>query len=141
MESLERLCCERGIPCTIQRRAVLEAVLKSDNHPTADQVFEEVNANHRGISRATVHRALETLVRLGVITKACHPGKTTRYDANIQTHHHLVCMECDKITDIQDEHLDSLRIPDTTDHEFRVVDFRVQLRGICRDCLVQRKGR
>ncbi|MFH1573883.1 MAG: transcriptional repressor [Acidobacteriota bacterium] len=134
LEEFARQCRERGVPCTVQRRVILEAVLGRDDHPTADQVFQGVSERNRGISRATVHRTLDTLVRMSVITKACHPGKATRYDGRIEIHHHLVCMRCDKIIDIQDEHLDSLRIPDTSAFGFEAVDFRVQLRGLCKEC-------
>ena len=62
IRELEALCQERGIPCTLQRRIVLEAVLDRLDHPSADQVFDAVRDNGPGISRATVHRTLEFLV-------------------------------------------------------------------------------
>lgn len=134
LESFEQVCRERGIPCTVQRRVILDAVLDSDDHPSANDVFEGVSATSRGISRATVHRTLETLVELGVITKTCHPGKVARYDGRTEIHHHLVCMRCNRVIDIHDEHLDSLKIPDTSAFGFEVDDFRVQLRGTCKEC-------
>ena len=134
LEQLEKLCREAGIPCTIQRRALLEAVLDSDNHPTANQVFEVVRVRNPRISRATIHRNLETLSEMGVITKTCHPGGVARYDARIDIHHHLICLRCNSIVDIDDEDLNSLTIPDTSAFGFEVADFRVQLRGICRNC-------
>jgi Fur family peroxide stress response transcriptional regulator len=132
----ERLCKERGIPCTIQRRIILQDVLDRDDHPSANQVFESVKEHAPGISRATVHRTLETLVVLGSITKTCHPGNISRYDARIEIHHHLVCMKCSTVIDIHDEHLDALKIPDTSAFGFEVNDFRVQLRGTCKACRV-----
>jgi Fe2+ or Zn2+ uptake regulation protein len=87
-----------------------------------------------GVSRATVYRALESLARMGVITKACHPGKAVRYDSRTETHHHLVCLHCDEVIDITDERLDALPVPDTSALGFQVSDFRVQLRGTCRRC-------
>jgi len=134
MQKFELLCKERGTPCTIQRRIILEAMLDHNDHPTADHVYQNLQERQLGISRATVHRTLETLARLGTITKACHPGKATRYDPRTEIHHHLICLRCDKIIDINDQHLDSLKIPDTSAFDFEVADFRVQLRGICRDC-------
>jgi Fur family peroxide stress response transcriptional regulator len=134
IEDSRRLCRERGLPLTPQRAAVLEAVLDLDNHPTADQVHEAVARRDPGVSRATVYRALESLARIGVITKACHPGKAVRYDSRTEIHHHLVCLRCDGMTDIADERLDAIPVPDTSGFGFEVSDFRVQLRGICRRC-------
>jgi len=134
MEAYRRICREQGLRCTVQKRAILETVLGLDNHPTADQVHETVTHNNPDISRTTVYRALEGFARLGLITKACHPGSTTRYDRNVDIHHHLICLYCDAVIDISDTGLDRLTIPDTSDFDFEVRDFRVQLRGICGRC-------
>ena len=134
VELFERRCRDQGVPLTVQRRAILDAVLALGNHPTADQVHEAVNAGMPGVSRTTVYRTLETLVRMEVITKVCHPGSAVRYDARVGLHHHLVCLHCDQVIDISDAKLDALSIPDTSTWGFQVSDFRVQLRGICRRC-------
>jgi Fur family peroxide stress response transcriptional regulator len=134
IEHFRHVCRTHGLPLTDQRQVVLEAVLDLDNHPTADQVHEAVSQADPGVSRATVYRALEGLARVGVITKACHPGKAVRYDGRTDTHHHLVCLRCDEITDITDDGLDALVLPDTSRLGFEVSDFRVQLRGVCRRC-------
>jgi len=134
LEQLEKLCRDVGIPCTIQRRALLEAVLDRDDHPTANQVFEAVRVGNPRISRATVHRNLELLSEMGVITKTCHTGGVFRYDARVDIHHHLICLRCNSVVDIDDDNLSSLTVPDTSAFGFEVSDFRVQLRGICRNC-------
>ena len=134
MEAYRRLCRERGLRSTVQKRAILEAVLDLDNHPNADQVHAIVTRQNPDISRTTVYRALEGFARLGLITKACHPGSTTRYDRRIDIHHHLICLQCDAVIDISDTSLDQISIPDTSGFEFEVQDFGVQLRGICSRC-------
>lgn len=134
LQLLARRCKEEGLPVTTQRRAVLEAVLECDDHPSADAVHARVQKRLPEVSRTTVYRSLETLVRLGVITKACHPGSVVRFDPRTETHHHLVCLQCDRVMDLQDRALDALPIPDTSAVGFEVSDFRVQLRGICQRC-------
>jgi Fur family peroxide stress response transcriptional regulator len=127
-------CRDRALPVTVQRRVILETVLDVDDHPTADQVFYEASKRIPGISRATIYRTLDTLARMGVITKACHPGSAVRYDGRVEAHHHFVCRRCDDVIDITDEQLNRLPIPDTSSFDFEVIDFSVQLRGICRRC-------
>jgi len=134
LEQLGRVCRERGMRCTIQRRAILEAALELGNHPSAERVYEAVTPRLPGVSKTTVYRALESLALLGVITKACHPGAVARYDCRTELHHHLICLHCDSIFDISDEQLDALVVPDTSGYGFEVTDFKVQLRGICRRC-------
>jgi len=134
LESLHRICRERGLVLTAQRRAVLQAVVALENHPTADQVHAALARRRSRVSRATAFRTLESLARLGVITRACHPGTGVRYDWRTEMHHHLVCLSCDRVIDISDARLDALPVPDTRRFGFVVSDFRVQLRGICRRC-------
>ena len=134
LETFERRCRKRGLPITPQRRIILEESLELDNHPNADQVYGRVVHRLPGISRTTVYRTLETLVALGLIAKTCHSGRSVRFDRRTEVHHHLVCMRCESILDISDPGLDSLRLPDTSDFGFDVVDHRVQIRGVCRRC-------
>jgi Fe2+ or Zn2+ uptake regulation protein len=137
LESLRRILRKRGLALTPQRREVLRVVLDLDDHPTADRVHAALSRRRVRVARATVFRTLESLVRLGVITKACHPGRSVRYDPRTDTHHHLVCLHCDRVIDISDAKLDALPVPDTRRHGFVVEDLRVQLRGTCRKCRQQ----
>jgi len=133
-EDFRRLSREQGLPLTEQRKVILEAVLDLDDHPTADRVHEAVVRRDPGVSRATVYRSLEGLARLGVIARACHPGKAVRYDSRTTKHHHMICLRCDEIFDFSDPRLDALPLPDKPPMGFRVSGLQVQLRGICRRC-------
>jgi Fur family transcriptional regulator, peroxide stress response regulator len=134
LERFERLCRAQGLPVTVQRRTVLEVVLGREDHPTADQIYAEVLGRLAGVSRTTVYRVLDMLVRFGVITKACHPGAVARFDGNTDHHHHLVCLHCDKVIDLVDEQLDAIKLPDARHLGFEVTDLRVQLYGVCAEC-------
>jgi Fe2+ or Zn2+ uptake regulation protein len=137
LEEYRKLCRERGWSFTAQRRAILEAVLELDNHPRADQVSSALARRRLRVSRATVFRTLESLARLGIITKAAHPGSSVRYDGRTDQHHHLVCTGCDRVIDFSDARLDSVPVPDTRRLGFVVSGVQVQLRGTCRDCREQ----
>jgi len=134
LERYRALCRARSVPCTRQRIAILQAVLSSIGHPTADEVHAMVKRQLRDVSRTTVYRVLEELAEMGLIGKACHPGKAVRYDRRTDLHHHLVCLRCNSITDISDPQLDAVRVPDTGKYGFKVSDFRVQVRGLCKQC-------
>ena len=134
IQAFEATCRNLGIRLTHQRRVILEALLDLDDHPTADGVFEAVTKRAPGISRTTVYRTLETLVRMGAVDKTSHPSSVVRYDPRLETHHHLICQRCDTVIDITDPRFDALPVPDTSSAGFEVLDVRVQLRGICRRC-------
>ena len=114
-------------------------LLQYPDHPTADQIYEGARERLPNVSRTTIYRVLESFVRVGAISKACHPGRSARYDVRTDIHHHLVCLECDRMVDISDERLDALPVPDTTAFDFEVIDFRVQLRGFCRSCAERKR--
>ena len=133
------LCRERGERCTVQRRIILETVLDLANHPSADRVFDAVAEREPGIARTTVYRTLDHLARMGIITKACHPGRVARFDSRMDLHHHLVCLRCNEFIDFEDDGLNKLPIPDTSAFGFEVNDYRVQLRGICKKCQEREK--
>jgi Fur family peroxide stress response transcriptional regulator len=134
MEHFEKLCKEQGVPLTVQRRVILETLADRKDHPTADQVFEAVTSRLPGLSRTTVYRVLETLVELGVIHKASHLGSAARYDPNTERHHHLTCLSCHKVMDLEEASLPPLRLSQARAGQFEIVDYSVHFRGYCREC-------
>ena len=134
LKTLEDLCRQRGIPLTTQRHMVLEVLLQRYDHPTADEIFEVVRERSRRISRRTVYRVLDTLTELGLIRRVHHPGPTTRFDAKTHRHHHLVCIRCANILDLESPELDGIPLPQGRPLGFDVRDFSVQLMGICPEC-------
>jgi Fe2+ or Zn2+ uptake regulation protein len=119
----------------VQRRAALKALIGRHDHPTADAIYADVASELPGVSKATVYRALDNLVQLGLARRVQHDGSVARYDGNVERHHHLVCERCGSISDIGWEALDAISIPQIPEGEFEVRDFLVSFRGTCRDCV------
>jgi Fur family peroxide stress response transcriptional regulator len=127
------LCRRHSLPFTAQRRVVLKDLSSRADHPTADQVYLRASKALPEISRTTVYRVLETFVRVGIVRKVCHPGASARYEMEMRRHHHLVCLECESIVDLEDVSLDQLRLPEVRSG-FRIEDYSIQFRGLCADC-------
>ena len=125
---------EGGLPVTTQRRAVYEAILDRGDHPTAEQLYREVRSQLPQISRMTVHRILSGFVSLGLVARTCHPGSVARFDPKLDQHHHLVCLDCGRIIDVEDPRLDRLGWPKVNPHEFQIQDYSVHFRGHCASC-------
>ena len=105
---------ESGLPVTTQRRAVC--------------------GQFPQISRMTVHRILGAFVSRGLVAKTCHPGSAARFDPKLRQHHHLVCLDCGRISDVDDSRLDHLPWPSVNPHEFEIQDYHVHFRGRCARC-------
>lgn len=133
IERLEEICRQHALPLTVQRRMILEELSSRTDHPAADQIFDAVRIRMPEISRTTVYRVLETFVRLGIARKVCHPGAAARYEVQTARHHHLVCLYCESIVDLEDPSLDKLRLPNVTSG-FRIADYSIQFRGLCSEC-------
>jgi Fur family peroxide stress response transcriptional regulator len=130
----EDRCREVGFQLTVQRRVILEAMLLRDDHPTAEQICDTIRASVPEISRGTVYRTLESLVQLGAIRRAHHLGPATRFDSNIEHHHHLICVLCNRVIDFEDARLDNLPLPDRRRTGFRIADYSIHFNGLCSEC-------
>jgi Fur family peroxide stress response transcriptional regulator len=142
-ESGQRLadaCRARAIPLTPQRRAVLEAVVVRDDHPTADGIYDEVRRCLPDVSRMTVYRVLELLLDLGIIARVGHIGRAARFDPITQRHHHLACVRCDSLIDLHDPCLNELDLPDARRLGFEVSDYSILFTGICSACKRKSQG-
>ena len=125
---------QAGLPVTTQRRAVFEAILHRTDHPTAEQLYQAVRDALPKISLMTVHRILGTFVSLSLVAKTCHPGSSARFDPKLHQHHHLVCLGCGRIIDVEDPRLNHIPWPDVARQGFQIEDYRVHFRGRCARC-------
>jgi len=130
-----------GMPVTTQRHAVFEAILDRTDHPTAEQLFRAVRSELPQISRMTVHRILNTFVSLGLVAKTCHPGSAARFDPKLHQHHHLVCLDCGRIIDVEDPRLNHLPWPKVNPRQFQIEDYHVHFRGHCARCCQKPRAR
>jgi len=123
---------EKGLKVTPQRVATYEAIVNLNNHPTAENVIEYVKANHPNISVGTVYKVLDSLVENNLLKKVKTEKDIMRYDAVLSNHHHLYCVETDRIEDYEDEELNQL-INDyfikNTIENFKVTDIKLQITG------------
>jgi Fur family peroxide stress response transcriptional regulator len=117
---------------TVQRQAILECVRGRADHPSADDVYACVRGKLPGLSRTTVYRVLDALVRAGLVRRVNQPGARVRYDARTDRHHHVVCLRCERILDLDARALNALRLPRVPG--FRVHDYSVHFSGVCASC-------
>ncbi len=134
LKDFEQRCRAHGMPLTVQRRAVLAALLTRYDHPTADDIFAMLKQTLPGIARPTVYRVLDSLVKIGIAKKVCHPGAAARFETKLERHHHLVCVRCDKVTDFEHPAFDKLSLPAAPAPRFEVKDYSSHCRGVCADC-------
>jgi Fur family transcriptional regulator, peroxide stress response regulator len=127
-------CRASGLAVTPQRLAIIRALLSSVEHPTADAVYAKVRREHPHISLATVHRALDTLCEIGEARKVTLLHESARYDGNVRPHHHVVCVRCRRIRDVDIPGAEQLLDGRTSIGEFRVLGTSVEILAVCEKC-------
>ncbi|MFP4555284.1 MAG: Fur family transcriptional regulator [Bacteroidales bacterium] len=127
----ERLI-EHGLKITPQRIAALDAINELTDHPTADLIIDYIRKNHPNIAVGTVYKTLETFAKTGLVKKVKTDKDVMRYDSVAKKHHHLYCIDSDRIEDYWDDELDQLlenyfrskKIPN-----FNINEIKLQLSG------------
>ncbi len=127
-KTAEELLLGRGVKLTPQRLVIAQYLMETLEHPTAEDVLREVKDRLPvPLSRATVYNTLNALVQAGVIREVfTEPGRT-RYDANVNKHHHFVDVKTGAIMDIPWDAVPQL--PSKLQSKFKVHGYEITFYG------------
>lgn len=127
-------CAQSGLKITPQRAVIYDELLKAKDHPSSDDLYKRVRKILPNISFDTVYRTLLSFSDAGIVRLVEGYGELKRFDPDIENHHHLRCMQCQKIVDFCNKSYDALTVPSELEREFTILNKRVVLEGVCRDC-------
>lgn len=105
---LQQFIQSKGLRNTPQRNAIVEAIFASDEHFTADDLWERVRKTQSRSSRATVYRTISLLVEAGLLHEIDLGDDQKTYDPNFvdsPAHNHLVCIDCGRVIEFEDQHI------------------------------------
>src|ERR1700736_1011369 len=134
-------CRKGGLAVTPQRLAIIKALLTSAEHPRADTVYELVRREHPHISLATVHRTLETLCEIGEARKVTTLHDSARYDGNLTPHHHVVCVKCRRVRDIEIPELERVLRGREAIGDFKLLGSSLEIQALCAQCAGKHRPR
>jgi Fur family transcriptional regulator, peroxide stress response regulator len=129
-----------GVKLTHQRLEIFRALASSGDHPSAEAVHRLVQAAMPTVSLDTVYRTLWLLTDLGLVTTLGPRQDSVRFDANIESHHHYVCVRCGLVRDFDSPGVGTLHIPDSVNRFGQVVSARIEVRGVCERCARESPG-
>lgn len=137
MRSVEELIDEfrkNGLKITPQRRVILEALFQDQSHPTVDETYQRVLSVMPEVSRTTVYNTLRELIALGEVAEVQGLSEGgSRYDTDTSRHHHLFCVHCHALIDI-DHDFEGLILPPEDASGYQILRQQVTFYGICPDC-------
>lgn len=109
---------------------ILEMIRSSDEHLTAEQIYQKLTADTHRMSLATVYNNLTQLYEAGQIRKISSEGYPDRYDKTVK-HDHLICRKCGRLTDVSLEDLTE-RLQAQVDEE--VLSYDLKISHFCSSC-------
>ena len=122
-----------GYKATTQRIAIAQTILRSSDHPSAEEIHENVLRHHPTISLSTVYNTLHILRDMNFINEIMIKGKT-RYDSNPDMHVNLVCEACGRIFDVEEITFFNDLEKISKRLGFRIKGQHIDVYGICSSC-------
>jgi Fur family ferric uptake transcriptional regulator len=127
---------------TAQRDIIINVAFSKDEHFTAEELFERVRAADACTSRATVYRTLGLLVEASLLRAIDLGDNQTTYDPNFldkPSHNHLVCIDCGRVVEFEDAHIEMLNACVTRRLGFKPIRQALKIEATCEQ--LRTKGR
>ncbi|WMT40322.1 peroxide-responsive transcriptional repressor PerR [Paenibacillus sp. D2_2] len=123
-----------GVRITPQRHAILSYLLDTMGHPTADEIYRALEPRFPNMSVATVYNNLKMFIEAGLVRELTYGDSSSRFDADVSNHYHIVCEKCGKIEDFNYPSLEEVERKAEELTGFEVHGHRLELHGVCKDC-------
>ena len=132
-EKITETLKEKGLRVTPQRFSVYANLLSRSDHPTVEQIFEDLNKNFPISSQATIYSTLQTLREVELVREVLLEEGESRYDANMEAHHHFRCSCCGGIEDIPSTQFKTLDLNELRPG-LQPASYEIIVHGICDRC-------
>ena len=126
MENIELLVealKKEGLRFTEQRKSIWDEITSSDDHREAEDIFLSLRKKNINVSRATVYRTIDVLVKNNLVRKLDIGDAPSKYENKIDSHHHdhMICLETGDIIEFYNEELENLQDEIAKKHGYKVV--------------------
>ncbi len=134
LERLEKLCIEKGMRMTEQRRVIARVLSVAVDHPDVEELHRRAHAVDPHISIATVYRTVRLFEESGILTRHDFRDGRSRYEEASEEHHdHLIDMKSGAVLEFFDEEIEVLQKAIAKRLGYRLVDHRLELYGVPSD--------
>ena len=127
----------RGLKVTRQREVILESFLKSGKHVGVEDLLRTVRRRSPSVGNATVYRTMKLFVEAGIAEERRFSTGASLYephDGDEHHHDHLICTECERIFEFENEEIEALQDKVAEARGFKLTHHKMELYGICADC-------
>ena len=136
LNQFKKILWGEGLKYTPQRVAILEEIITDEGHRDCEDIYLALKQKGERVSRATVYRTMDILVKNGFARKMELGDGRSRYESKVGSphHDHLVCTSCGKIVEFVDQDIEDLQNKIAKHYHFKLQKHTHQLFGICRKC-------
>ena len=128
---LERLCIDKGMRMTGQRRVIARVLSEADDHPDVEEVHRRAALRDARISIATVYRTVRLLEDAGILERHDFRDGRSRYEQVTEVHHdHLIDIQTGNVIEFSNEQIEKLQEIVARDLGYRLVDHRLELYAV-----------
>ncbi|MDD4363144.1 MAG: Fur family transcriptional regulator [Atribacterota bacterium] len=127
---------EKDLKYTIERKEIIEVIIKLQNHFDADEIYQQLRKHQSNVSLATVYRTIPLLIDSGLIMETLHFKEKVLYEKiyNRKHHDHLICVNCGEIIEFYDEDVEKMQNRICQAHQFVATEHRLGIKGYCKKC-------
>jgi|TARA_R110000868_G_scaffold45045_3_gene149892 Fur family ferric uptake transcriptional regulator len=130
-DRIEKLCIEKGLRMTDQRRVIARVLSTSDDHPDAEELHRRAADEDPRISLATVYRTVRLFEEAGIIERHDFRDGRSRYEEVGEDHHdHLIDLKTGEVIEFVNEEIERLQEAVARKLGYRLVDHRMELYGV-----------
>ena len=130
MDRIEKLCIEKGMRMTDQRRVVARVLSQSQDHPDVEELYRRASAVDPHISIATVYRTVRLFEEAGVVEKHDFGDGRSRYEEASDDHHdHLIDTRTGRVIEFFDEEIETLKTAIAARLGYRLIGHKLELYG------------
>ena len=130
-DRIEKLCVDKGLRMTDQRRVIARVLSDSDDHPDAEELHRRAAAEDPRISLATVYRTVRLFEDAGIIERHDFRDGRSRYEEVGDEHHdHLIDLKSGEVIEFVNEEIERLQEAVARKLGYRLVDHRMELYGV-----------
>jgi len=132
---IERMCIERGMRITDQRRVIAKVLSQANDHPDVEEVYRRSTEIDSNISIATVYRTVRLFEEAGILERhefRVESGENrARFELATEMHHdHLIDVESGEVIEFHDSEIEELQHKITEKYGYKLVDHRMELYGV-----------
>ena len=133
---LKKALKKEGLRYTHQRQAIWDELSASDEHRDAEEIYLALYNSGLKVSRATVYRTIDVLVKNNLVRKLDLGDGRARYENKMDTahHDHLICVKCGKIEEFMDQTIENRQDKIVEDMGFKMIRHIHQLFVLCDEC-------